>query len=69
MRGEYSEQRDEVCGEWSDSAHSHICRAKGDEGASVAALAEELGRGPGGIEARLVRLGLVPDRETARTRP
>ncbi len=39
------------------------------EGAGVAALAQELGRGSGGIEARLVRLGLVADRETARLRP
>jgi ATP-dependent DNA helicase RecQ len=38
-------------------------------GAGLAALAQELGRGAGGIEARLVRLGLVPDRETARLRP
>jgi ATP-dependent DNA helicase RecQ len=44
-------------------------RRRWEEGAGVAALAEELGRGAGGIEARLVRLGLVPDRETARLRP
>ncbi len=46
-----------------------VLRRRWDEGAGVAALAAELGRGSGGIEARLVRLGLVPDRETARMRP
>ncbi len=43
-------------------------RRRWDEGADVASLARELGRGAGGIEARLVRLGLVPDHETARMR-
>ena len=43
-------------------------RRRWDEGAGVGVLAEELGRGAGGIEARLVRLGLVPDRESARAR-
>ena len=51
------------------SAPLEVSFRRWDEGAGVAALAEELGRGAGGIEARLVRLGLVPDRETARTRP
>jgi ATP-dependent DNA helicase RecQ len=46
-----------------------VLRRRWDEGAGVAALAAELGRGAGGIEARLVRLGLVPDRDTARMRP
>jgi len=43
-------------------------RRRWSAGANVDALATELGRGAGGIEARLVRLGLVPDRETARSR-
>jgi ATP-dependent DNA helicase RecQ len=43
-------------------------RRRWEEGADVASLAHELGRGHGGVEARLVRLGLVPDRETARQR-
>ncbi|HEY7608257.1 MAG TPA: DNA helicase RecQ [Alphaproteobacteria bacterium] len=50
-------------------AQDEALRRRWDEGAGVAALAEELGRGAGGVEARLVRLGLVPDRETARMRP
>jgi ATP-dependent DNA helicase RecQ len=44
-------------------------RRRWNEGAGVAVLAAELGRASGGIEARLVRLSLVPDRETARMRP
>jgi ATP-dependent DNA helicase RecQ len=48
--------------------HDEALRRRWGEGAGVAALARELGRGAGGIEARLVRLGLVPDRETARLR-
>ena len=44
-------------------------RRRWSEGAGVGALAAELGRAAGGVEARLVRLGLVPDRETARMRP
>ena len=47
----------------------HALRRRWGEGAGVGALAAELGRAAGGIEARLVRLGLVPDRETARMRP
>ncbi|MBL8664512.1 MAG: HRDC domain-containing protein, partial [Candidatus Odyssella sp.] len=43
-------------------------RRRWNEGAGVGALAAELGRAAGGIEARLVRLGLAPDRETARMR-
>jgi ATP-dependent DNA helicase RecQ len=46
-----------------------ILRRRWNDGVGVAALAAELGRAAGGIEARLVRLGLVPDRETARVRP
>jgi hypothetical protein len=45
-----------------------LLRRRWDEGATVSALADELGRGHGGIESRLVRLGIVPDRETARLR-
>ncbi len=43
-------------------------RRRWNEGAGVGALAAELGRAAGGVEARLVRLGLAPDRETARMR-
>ena len=46
-----------------------VLRRRWNEGAGVAALAAELGRAGGGVEARLVRLGLVPDRESARLRP
>lgn len=52
---------------WSPE-QDELLRRRWHEGASVASLAAELGRGAGGIEARLVRLGLVPDRETARLR-
>lgn len=44
-------------------------RRRWNEGAGIGVLAAEFGRATGGIEARLVRLGLVPDRETARLRP
>ncbi len=47
----------------------HALRRRWNEGAGVGVLAAELGRAAGGVEARLVRLGLVPDRETARLRP
>ena len=51
------------------SDQDDILRGRWIAGAGLAALAQELGRGAGGIEARLVRLGLVPNRETARLRP
>lgn len=52
------------------------CDAEGDarlvtlweNGATVNEIAEQMERRSGGIAARLVRLGQVPDRETARTR-
>jgi len=52
---------------WSPDQDTAL-RRRWEAGATVTALAEELGRGAGGIEARLVRLGLVPDRESARLR-
>lgn len=40
--------------------------ARHAEGASLAELAEEIGRQPGGIEARLERLGLIEGERTTR---
>jgi hypothetical protein len=39
-----------------------------DQGATVDEISEQMQRGAGGIASRLLRLGKVPDRETARAR-
>jgi hypothetical protein len=53
---------------WSAELDSELAQ-RWNAGSDVAALAAHFGRAKGGITARLVRLGLVPDRATASSRP
>jgi hypothetical protein len=52
---------------WSLEDDAHLT-SRWEQGADVEQLSEEFGRGSGGITARLVRLGLVEDRQEARRR-
>jgi len=52
---------------WSTEDDAHLT-SRWEQGADVGQLPEEFGPGAGGITARLVRLGLVEDRQEARRR-
>ncbi|WP_048708957.1 hypothetical protein [Microvirga massiliensis] len=52
---------------WSEELDAHL-KARWTDGADVRQLAAEFGRSRGGITSRLVRLGLVPDRQSSDSR-